>query len=162
VSDDFTVATRHLHCCSIGNEEVKCLVTWCVPVQVLRDIKRVEPFQWSEVHRMRTTLLTRDEADLKDNNHILNLLTHLQAADVPLKTIDLLRDMPAMINVCIMTPIPSCAQPADTHKATGAVNHECLPCTSSHTHRLGVWRRGAREAVSSLGFLLSLLWLSKQ
>lgn len=75
-------------------------------LQVLRDIKTVEPFQWSEVQRMRTTLLTRDEADLKDNNHILNLLTHLQAVDVPLKTIDLLRDMPAMIHVCFFCSRP--------------------------------------------------------
>lgn len=68
-------------------------------LQVLRDIKTSEPFTWSEVDRMRKTLLARDEADMKDNGVIINLLTHLQAPDVPLKTIDLLRDMPAMISV---------------------------------------------------------------
>lgn len=52
---------------------------------------------FSEVQRTQTTLLTRHESDLKDNQYVLNLLTHLQAVDVPLKTIDTLRDLPAMM-----------------------------------------------------------------
>jgi hypothetical protein len=64
---------------------------------VLRDIKTKDAINWAEVDRMRQTLLARDEAELKDNTYIINLLTHLQAVDVPLKTIDLLRDMPRMI-----------------------------------------------------------------
>ena len=67
---------------------------------MLRDIKTREPFNWAEVDRMRQTLAARDAADMKDNTYIINLLTHLQAGDVPLKTIDLLRDMPRMIEVC--------------------------------------------------------------
>lgn len=69
----------------------------CGSVQVLRDCKTRNPVLFNEVQRTQTTLLTRHESDLKDNQYILNLLTHLQAVDVPLKTIDTLRDLPAMM-----------------------------------------------------------------
>jgi hypothetical protein len=57
-------------------------------VQVLRDCKTVNPINYAEVQRTQTQLLSRHESDLKDNQYVLNLLTHLQAVDVPLKTID--------------------------------------------------------------------------
>lgn len=73
-----------------------CSERECV-LQVLRDCKTANPVSFSEVQRTQTTLLTRHESDLKDNQYVLNLLTHLQAVDVPLKTIDTLRDLPAMM-----------------------------------------------------------------
>jgi hypothetical protein len=66
-------------------------------MQVLRDCRTTSGITASEVQRTKTTLLARHEAELKDTQYILNLLTHLQAVDVPLKTIDTLRDLPAMM-----------------------------------------------------------------
>ena len=66
-------------------------------VQVLRDCRSVNPISFAEVQRTQSTLLARHEAELKDTQYVLNLLTHLQAVDVPLKTIDTLRDLPAMM-----------------------------------------------------------------
>jgi hypothetical protein len=66
-------------------------------MQVLRDCRFKNPITYAEVQRTQTTLLTRHETELKDIQYLLNLLTHLQAVDVPLKTIDTLRDLPAMM-----------------------------------------------------------------
>lgn len=45
------------------------------------------------LRRARRTLLTRHESDLKDNAYWIGLLTHLQRPEVPLKTIECLRDL---------------------------------------------------------------------
>lgn len=66
-------------------------------MQVLRDCRSVNPISHAEVQRTQSTLLARHEAELKDIQYVLNLLTHLQAVDVQLKTIDTLRDLPAMM-----------------------------------------------------------------
>jgi hypothetical protein len=55
---------------------------WCAP----RELRGLE--------RTKQTLITRHETDLENNIYVLNLLTHLQADDVPLKTVDGLRDAP--------------------------------------------------------------------
>ena len=73
---------------------------------MLRNIQASEGFSAHEVDRMRSTLLARDDAEMKDNVFVINLLTHLQAPDVPLKTIDLLRDMPTMIQVGNFVAVP--------------------------------------------------------
>lgn len=69
----------------------------CARPQVLRECQASNRISWWEVERARQTLLARHESDLKDNSYVLNLLTHLQAEDVPLKTADCLRDLPTMI-----------------------------------------------------------------
>lgn len=46
-------------------------------VSVLRDV-RVSPINKRELSRAKITLLTRHEADLKDNEYWLGLMTHVQ------------------------------------------------------------------------------------
>lgn len=62
---------------------------------VLRAL-RLQPIQGRELVRAQRTLLTRHDSDLKDNLYCLGLLTHLQSPEVPLKTVDCLRDLRAM------------------------------------------------------------------
>ena len=61
-------------------------------IAVLRDIA-VSPVNRREVARARTTLLTRHESDMKDNMYWLGLMTHLQNDQVPLKSVECLRDL---------------------------------------------------------------------
>ena len=61
-------------------------------VAVLRDMA-VSPVNRREVARARTTLLTRHESDMKDNVYWLGLMTHLQNDQVPLKSVECLRDL---------------------------------------------------------------------
>jgi hypothetical protein len=60
-------------------------------------VSQVHRVSYAELERTKQTLITRHETDLENNIYVLNLLTHLQADDVPLKTVDGLRDLPAMI-----------------------------------------------------------------
>ncbi len=64
-------------------------------VAVLRDIQ-TSPINRRELNRARTTILTRHESDLKDNNYWLGLMTHMQNPHVPWKTVTCLRDLKAM------------------------------------------------------------------
>eukprot|EP00798_Chlamydomonas_sp_ICE-L_P027064 gene27064-2297_t len=64
-------------------------------VAVLRDI-RFSPINRRELARAKTTLLTRHESDMKNNEYWLGLITHLQNPLVPLKTATCLRDLKSM------------------------------------------------------------------
>uniref|UniRef100_A0A6U0W9G0 Mitochondrial processing peptidase n=1 Tax=Polytomella parva TaxID=51329 RepID=A0A6U0W9G0_9CHLO len=62
---------------------------------VLRDVA-AQPISRHELLRAKTTLLTRHDSDLKDNNYWIGLLSHLQNPLVPHKVLDCLRDLKAM------------------------------------------------------------------
>ena len=83
-------------CVSVTATPAKIAEATQASLQVLRDLKSAK-ITHSELDRSKSTLLTRHESEMKDNGYMLNLITHLQAADVPLKTVECLRDLSTMM-----------------------------------------------------------------
>lgn len=65
-------------------------------VEVLQRIAK-QKITMHELLRAKRTLLTKHESDLQKNTHWLDLLTHLQCDQVPLKTVEVLRDYKQML-----------------------------------------------------------------
>jgi len=65
-------------------------------VEVLQRISS-QKITMQELLRAKRTLLTKHESDLQKNSYWVDLLTHLQSEQVPLKTVEVLRDYKQML-----------------------------------------------------------------
>eukprot|EP00210_Caulerpa_lentillifera_P004547 g4337.t1 len=65
-------------------------------LKVLQRMKK-QKVSMHELLRAKRTILTRHESELQKNEYWLGLLTHLQCDQVPMKTVETLRDFKAML-----------------------------------------------------------------